>query len=176
MIKHWTDKELNEELLKLTVIADSREQINNHITEYFDKKKIPYITRKIDTGDYSAQIGDSSLEETVVIERKHNLDEIAGNITQSRERFEREFLRAKAYGTKVFLIIENASWDDIYMQNYRSKLSNKSFLATLLSWQVRFNITIIFCDSRNTPKLMYGILYYYAREVLLHKQKLIEWW
>lgn len=169
MIKHWTDGELNEELSKLTVIADSREQINNHITGYLDSKGIPCITRKLDTGDYSCQIGDKSLEETVCIERKHGLDEIAGNITQGRDRFEREFLRAKAYGTKVFLIIENASWDDIYLQNYRSKLSPKSFLGTLLSWQVKFNITIIFCDKRNTPKLLYGILYYYAREVLLHQ-------
>lgn len=168
MVKHWTDKKLIEELNKLTFIADSREQVNDHITKYCETRNIPCLSRKLDVGDYSAQIDDYTLENDVAIERKHNLDEIAGNFTTDRERFEREFLRAKANGTKVYLIIEDASWDDIYLHNYRSKLQPKSLLASLFSWQTKFNVTIIFCKKENTPKIMYGILYYYAREVLLH--------
>ena len=171
MIKHWTEAELNAALKDLQIIADSREQVNNHITAYWDKKKVQYFTRKLDIGDYSAQLGDMTLEKDVVIERKHSLDEICGNLTQDRDRFEREFLRAKALGTKVFLLIENATWEDIYLQNYRSKFPAKSFVASLLSWQVRFNITIIFCAPQNTPRLIYGILYYAAREQLLNGDK-----
>lgn len=166
MKRHWTEAELTEKLKKLTIIADSREQVNDHLVEWWDQKHIPHITRKLDIGDYSAQIDDLTLEEDIVIERKRNLDEIAVNFSASRERFEREFLRAKANGTKVFLIIENATWEDIYLHNYRSQLSEKSFIASLMSFQIRFNITILFCAPQNTPRLIYGLLYYAAREQL----------
>ena len=167
MVKHWTDKALAEELKKLTIICDTREQ-DRHVSEYLEKKKIPTITRKLDTGDYSAQLGDMSFERDIVVERKHNLDEICGNFTVERERFEREFMRAKAYGTKVHLIVENASWTDIFLGNYRPKLPPKSLVGSLLSWMVRFNVTITFCKPEESARIIYGIFYYYARERLLY--------
>ena len=167
MVRHWTDQELKEELSKLTIICDTREQENGHILKYFESKDIPYKVRKIDTGDYSAMLDDKTLEFDCVIEKKNSLDEICGNLTSQRDRFEREFMRAKANGIKVFLLIENASWRDVFLGNYRSKFSSKSLLGSLLSWQVRFNVTIVFCDPHDTGKLIHGIMYYYAREVLL---------
>lgn len=159
---------MKEALSKLTIICDSREQENGHITKYFDSKKIPYKTRKIDAGDYSAMLDDMTLEYDCVIEKKNSLDEICGNLTANRDRFEREFLRAKANGVKVFLLIEGNSWNDVFLGNYRSKFPPKSLLGSLLSWQVRFNVTIIFCEPHDSGKLIHGILYYYAREMLLH--------
>lgn len=138
------------------------------MSEWFAKNKVPTITRKLDTGDYSAQLGEMSMEREIVVERKRNLDEICGNFTVERERFEREFLRAKAYGTKVFLIIENATWTDIFLGNYRSKLASKSLVGSLLSWMVRFNITVLFCNPQETARIMWGIFYYYAKEKLLY--------
>ena len=170
MIKHWTESELKTELKKLTVICDTREQ-DIHCEEYFKSKKIPTIVRKLDTGDYSAQIGDMTLERRVAIERKHNLDELCGNMTSDRDRFEREFLRAKAYGLHIYLIIENATWSDIFVGNYRSKLTSKSLTASILSWLARFDVTLIFCKPDETPRLIYGILYYFAREELLYGNK-----
>jgi len=166
MKRHYTEREINDMLKQLTVICDTREQVNENITGYLDSKKIPHITRKLDTGDYSAMIGDMTLEHDVVIEKKNGLDEIAGNFTVDRQRFENEFTRAKADGLKVFLLIENASWSDILLHNYRSKLTPKSLIASLFSWQVRFNITIIFCKPSETGQIIYGILYYAAREAL----------
>lgn len=168
MVKHWTETELQNTLKEqLTVIADTREQ-EQHVINYFKKKKVPVINRKLDVGDYSAQLGDMTLEKDVVIERKHSLDELCGNLGQGRDRFEREFTRAKASGIKVFLVIENGSYEDIYLQNYRSQLPAKSLMASLMSWQVRFNITIIFCAHENTARLIHQILYYAAREQLLN--------
>ena len=137
------------------------------MTKYFDKQGVPYFNRKLDVGDYSAQIGALSIERDIAIERKHNLDEICGNFTSERERFEREFLRAKAYNTKVVLIIENATWNDVYVGNYRSKVTPKSLLGSLLSWMVRYNVTVTFCKPEETGKLIHGILYYAAKEILI---------
>ena len=167
MTKHWTESELKAELSKLAIICDTREK-DPHVSEWFAKNKVPTITRKLDTGDYSAQLGEMSMEREIVVERKRNLDEICGNFTVERERFEREFMRAKAYGTKVFLIIENATWADIFLGNYRSKTTPKSLMGSLLSWMVRFNITVLFCKPEETARIMWGIFHYYAKEKLLY--------
>ena len=167
MIRHWTDKEITDTLKHLQIICDTREQ-DRHVSEWLAKNNIHTITRKLDTGDYSCQLGDQTFEREIVVERKRNLDEICGNFTVERERFEREFLRAKAYGTKVVLIIENASWTDIFLGNYRSKTNPKSLFGSLLSWMVRYNITVTFCKPEETARIIYGIFYYYAKEELLY--------
>lgn len=163
---HRTDRETTELLKSLTVICDTREQVNVNVTEYFSKNKIPYKSRKLDVGDYSVMVGDTTFEDDVVCERKANIDEICGNMTADRDRFEREFLRAKANNIKVFLIVENCTWSDILLHNYRSKLTPKSLMATLLSWQVRFNVSIIFCKPQETGQIIYYTLYYAVREKL----------
>ena len=168
MIKHWSDRELQNAIKDLTIIVDTREKVNSHVTKYFEKQGIPCVSRKIDTGDYSACVGALTLEKDIVIERKANLDEICGNFTVERERFEREFLRAKAYGTKVVLIVENATWSDVFLGNYRSKVKPQSLLGSLFAWMVRYNITVLFCKPEETGKLIHGILYYAARELLVN--------
>ena len=107
----------------------------------------------------------------MAIERKHNLDELCGNMSSDRDRFEREFLRAKAHGLHIYLIVENASWSDIFLGNYRSKLSSKSLTASIYSWLARFDVTLIFCKPDETPRIIYGILYYFAREELLFGER-----
>lgn len=166
MTKHYTDKEIDALLKRLTIICDTREQVNAHVTGYFDKNKIPYQSRKLNIGDYSATLENNTLEYDIVCEKKNGLDELCGNMTADRDRFEREFLRAKAFNTKVFLIIENASWSDILLHNYQSKMLPKSLIGTLLSWQIRFNITVLFCLPSETGKIIYGLLYYAAKEAL----------
>ena len=162
MRHHYTDGEIKKALSELTIIIDSREQVNFHISSWLDGKGIKHITRALETGDYSAMLDGETFEDEVVIERKANIDEIAGNFTAGRERFEREMIRAKANGIKVFLIIENASWHDIMLHNYHSQLKPQSLIASLLSWQVRYNITVMFCRQDETAQLLYATLYYWA--------------
>lgn len=162
MRHYYTDSEIRKALSELTVIADSREQINQHILTWLDGKGVQHITRALETGDYSAMLDGETFEDEVVVERKANIDEIAGNFTQGRERFEREMIRAKANGIKVFLIIENASWHDILLHNYHSQLKPQSLMASLLSWQVRYNITVMFSRAEETAQLIYSTLYYWA--------------
>lgn len=166
MVRRYTDSELKKALSDLVVLTDSREQVNGHILSWLDKKGIPHTERALETGDYSAQLGEYSFEDEVVVERKANLDEIARNLTAGRDRFEREFTRAKAHNTKVFLVVENASWSDIFLHNYRSRVKPEAFAATLLSWQVRFNLTITFCKSTETANIIHKTLYYWVRNRL----------
>ena len=166
MKREYTDKEVREKLKNMCMVVDTREQVNQHITDYFDQYKIAYESKGLGTGDYSFKTGDMYCHDEIVIERTASLDEIAGNFTVDRKRFENEFLRAKAQGIKVFLLIENAAWNDIESHNYISKLNPKSLLGSLLSWQARYNITINFCRPEETGKLIYGICYYWLKNKL----------
>lgn len=161
-----TEAEIKETLRNMTIICDTREQVNNEITSYFDAKRLPYISRKLDIGDYSFQVDGITYENEIVIERKANIDEIAGNFTVDRRRFETEFLRAKALGIKVFLMIENCSWEKIKSHDYRSQLKPQSLKAALLSWQSRYDITFVFCDSKYSGELIHGTCYYWLRNKL----------
>lgn len=162
----YTEKEIRQRLKEMAIICDTREQVNYNIISYLDAKHISYIERKLDVGDYAFQCGGQTYETDVAVERKANLDELAGNLTADRKRFEQEMIRAKARGTKVFLLIENASWQDIYAHDYKSKLEPKSMIGTLLSWQARYNVTILFCRSEESPKLIHGIFYYWLKNAL----------
>ncbi|NLE27544.1 MAG: hypothetical protein GX625_19845 [Clostridiaceae bacterium] len=166
MKRHYTDAEIRDKLKTMTIICDTREQQNGHIVGYFDSNRIPHISRKLSVGDYSLMLDDCDFSDEVVIEKKNSIDEIAGNFTVDRQRFENEFLRAKAAGVKVFLLIEDASYSDIESHNYRSKLQPKALLGSLLSWQVKFNITIVFCKQFESGNIIYGILYYWLKSYL----------
>ena len=62
MRKYYTDTEISSKLKQLKILCDTREQVNEHVTGYFDKNKVPHTTRKLDTGDYSAMIDEYTLE------------------------------------------------------------------------------------------------------------------
>ena len=168
MIKHYTEKEVNEELKNLKIIADTREQKNQHILEYCGLNNIEVVSRKLDIGDYSAMLGDMTFERSIAIERKANLEELCANFAQERERFRHELTAARAFGTKIHLIIEDASWNDVFLGNYSSKLPAQSLVGTLLAWQVRYNVTVNFCKRQNTPRLIYETLKYAAKQELLY--------
>ena len=175
MKRRDTDKEARAILKQMGILADTREQKWEHIRWMLDQAGCRVERGKLDQGDYTAFVpmsafpgfqdvpGFYSLQDEVVIERKANLDEIAGNFTTGRERFEREFLRAKSKGVKVFLVIENANWADVLSHNYRSQLSPKSLMGSLLSWQAKYNVTIVFCRPEETARILYSTLYYWLK-------------
>ena len=166
MLTHYTDAEIKQKLKELVVIADSREQVNGHLIAWLDKNHIQHKSRALETGDYSVMLGNTTFEDEIAFERKANLDEIAGNFTVGRERFEREMIRAKARGMKLFLVVENATWTDIFLHNYRSRLEPKSLFASLMSWQAEYNPTVIFCKPSETAQILYSTLYYWVRDRL----------
>lgn len=84
---------------------DSREQKNNHITGHFDKSGIGYFRSKLYVGDYADVINQS-----VVVDRKQDIVELAGNICGSQhERFRDECKRAQKIGVKLIVLIEETS-------------------------------------------------------------------
>lgn len=144
---------------QLCVIVDTREQ-NDKVIKVLEKRKVPYVVRKLDFGDYSAELKacpelglpyDISLENIVAIERKGSggsgLTEIAHNFGEGRTAFENEFIRAKEAGVTMYLIIENGSYADILEHKYDSQFNEKALYNSLLSWRRKFGFHIDFVKS-----------------------------
>ena len=172
---HFTDKEIKELLGSIVVLIDTREQDNEHICKYLSQKKIPYESKKLDYGDYSVKIPkneeigvqrDFFFDDSVVVERKGSLSELAGNLTNDRTRFESELIRAK--GANIALMVENATYADLVMGRYRSDYNAKSFVATLATYSARYGLDVNFVEKELAGNWIYHRLYYAVREELLH--------
>lgn len=111
----FTDKELKEILKNLTILIDTREQANQHVIDFFEKKKIPYKVKKLDYGDYGCMLPINSFEgqqreiyfdRDIVIERKNGIDEIAGNLKDDT-RILKELAHLNKYDIKYYIFAEN---------------------------------------------------------------------
>jgi ERCC4-type nuclease len=162
-----TDRQISDVIADMVILVDTREQKNQHITTYFDKNAIKYRVEKLDTADYSIILPhypELGLDKQFLVEKKNSLDEIVGNFTKDRERFKREFERVN--GEHLHLVIENATWRKLLSGSYRSKLPSKSFMASLLTWSIRYNFKVWFCTPADTGELIYNILKYELMETL----------
>lgn len=152
VIYKYTDKEIEQIIKSAVIVVDSREQKNKHITDWLDKKGIKWCNEKLDWGDYTIKIEsptacrDYHLQDICVVERKANLEELSGNLTHNRDRFNAEFLRSK--GT-IHLLIENAEYQDIELGNYNTKFNKKSFRASLTAFEHRYNLHTTYLKDMN---------------------------
>lgn len=173
----YTDTEIKKLLKSLTVIVDTREQVNDHILKYFDAKKIPYKVEKLDFCDYAFMIPanielgitrDLYFSDKIAIERKAHLEELSGNLCQGRTAFENEFIRSG--NSKVHLLVEKASYEDIVAHNYKTEYNPKSYIASLLSFADRYDFSITYMKDNNlSGQFIYFTFYYYLRNYLLNR-------
>lgn len=47
---------MDELISSMVILVDTREKVNDHILEYFDKKSITYKKKALDYGDYSLSL------------------------------------------------------------------------------------------------------------------------
>lgn len=147
---------------------------------------VPYYIQEkgLKTGDYTIAVQLPNKEvinfqDKVVVERKSDLNEIASNLFDSKSkdengmtRIEREFLRAKEQGIKVHLLIEteDAISKILSSKHFRydkaSKINPKSFLMMFLSICNRYDISVWYCNKRDSARIIHDLLYVYAREYL----------
>ena len=167
--------DINRIMQSFRIIVDTREQETKRARQRYADMETEYSRAVLDYGDYTynltlpgGELHDVSnrIKGRCVIERKQNLDELAMCFTRSRDRFKREFERAAAAGARVYLLIENASIDMILSGQYRSRFRPQSFIASLMAWSVRNNMVTVFCDMKNSGRMIREILYRDAKERL----------
>ena len=100
----------------------------------------------------------------IMVERKASLEEISGNLSQERARFEKEISRAPE---RKVLLIENATYKDLVSGNYRTDYNVQSFLATLQTFWHRYNFPVFFMpDNRYSGLWIKQYFEYYFKELL----------
>lgn len=164
----FSDYTIKEHILKkAVVIVDSRENENTHITDWFTKKGIDFKVEKLDFGDYSIFIPKNiefgfpqELQLDYAVERKANLEELSGNLTNDRQRIEDELSRGRG---KIDFVIENGSIDKIMKAQYNTQYDKHSFVATILSFKDRYNVGFNFIEKENSAEFIYKLLYYRLR-------------
>lgn len=163
-----TPAEIENALKSMVCLVDTREQDTPRFRARIKQIDCPVEREKLDFGDYSAKmiINGEWRQMPVTVERKMDFGELAQCFCKGRARFSREFDRAKAANAKVYLLVENQSWEDAYRGNYRSEMKPKAFVASLLAWLARYDCQIIFCNEHTSGKLIHDILYRECREYL----------
>ena len=139
----------------MVIQVDTREQKYEHVTKYFDSQGIKWVKSKCVVGDYV------NLENPmVVIDRKKDLQEVAGNVCQQHERFIRELELAKELGYKMIVLVEEPTMicleDVCHWYNWRRKKNPKAITGKTL-YRIMSTVAEKYgCDRRFTSKTMCG--------------------
>ena len=140
------------------IIVDSREKKHQHILDYFDRHHEQYQIKALSTGDYM----DSDCP-GITIDRKKDLQELAGNLCTKDHRFWREARRSHDEGLKMIVLIEQGgqikTMNDV--KNWTSKytkVTGRRLYEEMFRIHVAYQIEFLFCDKSNTGKRILEIL------------------
>ena len=136
----------------MEIIVDTREQRPYSFS-------VPTRTAILIVGDYSLEGG----ENLISIERK-TADDLIGSITKGRDRFERELHRGKALD--YFALVIEVSLSDLSNGRYRSEMNPKAAVQSLLTFSIRYDLPVFFCENRAFgERVTESLLLKFAREM-----------
>lgn len=146
----------------MVIQIDSREQKYDHVTRYFDSQDIKWVRSKCVVGDYI------NLENPmVVIDRKKDLQEVAGNVCQQHERFVRELELAKELGYKLYVLIEEpnikslsevCTWFNWRRRKNPKAINGKTLYKIMLTMEQKYGVEWRFTSKENCGKSIVELL------------------
>lgn len=152
------------------LLIDTREKPKKitGIVEYFDSMNVQHESTKLLFGDYM-----DWNRPGVVVDRKHDIAELAKNCTTDSARFVRELERAKKASAKLVILVEqnryktaSGEWisinqlsDIIYWSSKNTTIQGEKVFRVLMSWINRYNLSVEFCSRAQTGRKIYEIIY-----------------
>lgn len=166
--------EVANSLDTMTLLVDTREQPTQNLQRRIAVSGLPAERKKLNAGDYSCKCvlpnGDElDFSSKVAIERKMSIDELCTCFGAQRKRFENEFRRALDAGTKIYLVVENGSWEKIYNGKYKSLMTPQALVASIDAFRCRYGMQLDFCKPETTGRIIRDILY---RELKEHLERM----
>lgn len=139
------------------IICDTREKKWEHVRRYFEHENIPYEVHKLDFGDYM-----SDADPTISIDRKQNLDELAGNLCTPSHRFWREAKGAYKAGIRMVVLIQDGSRHELkdvltWSSNY-SRISGRMLFEKMFGIANAYGVEFRFCDKKDTGHVIATML------------------
>lgn len=146
----------------MIIQVDSREQKFEHVTNYFDAQGIKWVKSKCVVGDYV------NLENPmVVIDRKKDLQEVAGNVCQQHERFVRELELARELGYKMIVLVEEpnitnlqnvCSWYNWRRKKNPKAVTGKTLYKIMLTMSEKYGVIWEFTTKQDCGKRIVELL------------------
>ena len=149
----------------MVIIVDTREKPRAivKILAEFDRQGVKVVRRALNFADYF-----NPDRPDVIIDRKQNLLEIAGNVIQGRARFMREVERCNRAGCHMIVLIEHSSRihslvDVIGWKNPRLKVSplavsGDRLFRIMKAMEIKYGIEWKFCSKQQTGKRIIELL------------------
>ena len=101
----------------------------------------------------------------IAVDRKQNLNELAGNLSKDHKRFKSELTRAKEVGTKIVVLIEDDKYDCLEdVKKWKSSYSNLTgdwlykTMKTMQSKKNEYDVEFRFCKKNETGEEIIKIL------------------
>lgn len=147
------------------VIVDTREKPRAiiRILAEFDRQGIEYERRALNFADYF-----NPARPGVVIDRKQNLLEVAGNVVQGKKRFVREIERCNRAGCHLIVLVEHGNSvkcleDVIRWKNPRLKVSplavsGDRLFRIMKAMEIYYGIEWQFCNKQSTGRRIIQLL------------------
>ena len=149
----------------MVIIVDTREKPRAivKILAEFDRQGVKVVRRALNFADYF-----NPAKPDVIIDRKQNLNEIAGNVIQGRARFMREVERCNRAGCHMIVLIEHSNRihsleDVIGWKNPRLKVSplavsGDRLFRIMKAMEIKYGIEWQFCSKQQTGKRIIELL------------------
>ena len=149
----------------MVIIVDTREKPRaiGKILAEFDRQGVKVVRRALNFADYF-----NPDRPDVIIDRKQNLLEIAGNVIQGRARFMREVERCNRAGCHMIVLIEHSNRihsleDVIGWKNPRLKVSplavsGDRLFRIMKAMEIKYGIEWQFCSKQQTGKRIIELL------------------
>lgn len=149
----------------MVLIHDTRDKTSKHrnVDEYLLDQGHKVVRSKLFVGDV-ALLNDQS----VCIDLKRNLQEVAVNVGQDHARFKRELERAQEYGIKLIFLVEHGGaiktledvqgWVNPRLKEHPLALTGPRLYKIMLTMQNKYGIEWHFCDKRCTGKRIIELL------------------
>ena len=175
----------------VTVYVDTREKENQHVISKLDEYGVKHEPRKLDFADYSFSIAGRDFCQSCVVERKANIDELYGNVTEHKTdksgnwidvaaRIQKELAAASQNGAQLVMLIENCKSAE-FLKSYvvpdwkmkavpngqptrKEAEIGKVVYSRLKSWQTsnRYNFRVEYvADNQNTAARIIEEFYYW---------------
>ena len=140
----------------MKILTDTREQRPYRFENY----RVESEPAALNCGDYSLK----GFQDRVAVERK-SLADLIGCLTGSdRTRFEKELARAGSY--ERFVVVVEASLQDVSGKRYRSAMEPHAVLQSVTAFYIRYGIPFLFCGSREAAEYMtFSIIQKYHYEI-----------
>lgn len=151
------------------LLIDTREKPKaiQNILRTFDEAGITHESTKLLIGDYQ-----DFNRPHIIVDRKQNIAELAKNCTSDHVRFKAELERAKKAGAHLCILVEQNRYKDgdewrrvedisdlIRWTSPHTTIRGEKVYRVLVSWINKYDLSVEFCDKRQTGRRILEIIY-----------------